>query len=583
MVLLSLFSVLHLLGQVSPGTSNPGNAPAQVTQAPAVNAVLDRIIQRENELGANLRKFTPLVETYVQYLQPDGELGFVPKNDRYFLGQLNLSDKVREKTFADAQHKGAFKGTLDSLTGFFSLLGVKLDRRGFLYSALVDDGNFNAQNYDFEYIHREFLGEVRCLVFNVVPSKRGRGVRFLGRIWVEDQDYSIVRFNGVRTPSTATNRYLHFDSWRAQAAPGMWLPAMVYVEESELKFGMVHAVHLKGQTRFWGYQPTHGMRTDELTNITVEDATENVKDQTQAPGDMSPIQATRAWQQQAGDTVLEKLQRAQLLAPPGEVDKVLETVVKNLIITNHLDTLTDVHCRVLLTTPLESFTAGNTIVVSRGLLDVLPDEASLAAVLAHELAHIALGHRIDEQYAFADRAFFPDQEVFRRLAVAHTNAEEEAADQKALEYLKNSPYADKMPSVGLFLKTVSLRSATLPNLINPHLGNRFAMRDGVTRMNELAAAAPQLDMRKIEQVTALPIGGRINVDPWDGSVQLMKANPIAPLSAREKMPLEITPLSPYLTRVKVEASAQASKSAPAPEAPAGVKVEANTERETPAR
>ncbi len=66
----------------------------------------------------------------------------------------------------------------------------------------------------------------------------------------------------------------------------------------------------------------------------------------------------------------------------------------------------------LLTTPLESFTIGHTIVVSRGLLDVLPDEASLAMVLARELGHIALGHQLDTRLAFNDRMFFADEDTF---------------------------------------------------------------------------------------------------------------------------------------------------------------------------
>ena len=79
------------------------------------------------------------------------------------------------------------------------------------------------------------------------------------------------------------------------------------------------------------------------------------------------------------------------MAADGEVDQILETVVNNLLVTNKLDGIRGVRCRVLLTTPLESFVIGRTIVLSRGLLDVLPDEATLAAVLAHELAHIVRG------------------------------------------------------------------------------------------------------------------------------------------------------------------------------------------------
>ena len=125
--------------------------------------------------------------------------------------------------------------------------------------------------------------------------------------------------------------------------------------------------------------------------------------------------AERAWQRQAEENVLDRLQSAGLMAPVGEVEKVLQTVVDNLIITNNLTLEPEVRCRILLTNPLESFTVGHTIIVSRGLLDVLPDEASLAAVLAHELSHLVLGHELDTKYAFSDRMIFPDD----RTLAAH--------------------------------------------------------------------------------------------------------------------------------------------------------------------
>ena len=124
------------------------------------------------------------------------------------------------------------------------------------------------------------------------------------------------------------------------------------------------------------------------------------------------------WERTAEDNALDHLQKVGLIAPLGDVDKILQTVVNNLILTNNLEIIPDVRCRVLLTSPLESFTVGHTIVISRGLLDVLPDEASLAMTLAHELSHIALGHRIDTRFAFNDRFFFPDTSTFQRMDFA---------------------------------------------------------------------------------------------------------------------------------------------------------------------
>ena len=109
-----------------------------------------------------------------------------------------------------------------------------------------------------------------------------------------------------------------------------------------------------------------------------------------------------------------------MLARTGEVDNVLNTVINNLEITNNLDIQPEVRCRVLLTSPLESFTFGHTIFISRGMLDVLPDEASLAAVLAHELAHIVLGHPTDTTFAFKDRSIVSDSQLLRRMHFTRT-------------------------------------------------------------------------------------------------------------------------------------------------------------------
>ena len=288
-------------------------------------------------------------------------------------------------------------------------------------------------------------------------------------------------------------------------------------------------------------------KTEEFTQILV-DSPQSVTDQSEAASDATPIVAERMWEKQAEENAIERLQKIGLLAPPGDVDKLLATVVNNLLITNNIDLQSDFHCRVLLTSPLESFTIGHTIVISRGLLDVLPDEASLAMVLAHELSHIVLGHRFDTKLAFNDKMFFPDEESFQRLDFKRSSADEEAADAKAVELLKNSPYKDKLGNAGLFLKALQQKAPELRKLIRPHLGNSFAGSKNV-RMASLIASAPALDEKRLDQIAALPLGGRIKVDPWSDQVELSKAKPVALTSAREKMEFEITPFFPYLTRL----------------------------------
>jgi hypothetical protein len=189
-------------------------------------------------------------------------------------------------------------------------------------------------------------------------------------------------------------------------------------------------------------------------------------------------------------------------------------------------------------------------VLSRGLLDVLPDEASLAMVLAHELGHIVLGHRLDTKYAFGDRMIFPDEETLSRVQLARGPYDEEAADKKAIEILQNSPYKDKLGNAGLFLRALEARSKQLPGLITPQFGSRMAKGESVMRMSALLQSAPALQITDLSQVAALPLGSRIKLDPWDDHVELNRSKPLRLQSARDKMAFEVTPMIPHLARYR---------------------------------
>jgi hypothetical protein len=548
------------------GAGPESTIPATVTQIPAPSSapapgsfdqVVDRIVEREHFFVAQMKHAHPLIETYIQNMKSDKELGATPTNDHYFLGRLDMSNGTDDRTFIE--QPGFGRRMLSSLTSVYSMHFLPL---GFAQMVMLDD-DFQKKYYNLTFVRREFLGEIRCLVIDVQPKENSGKGRFLGRMWVEDQDYNIVRFNGTYSPHARTSFYLHFDSWRLNLRPGIWLPAYVYSEESDMKYKMTQNLHFKAQTRLWGYDLKNLGRTDEFTSIQVD--TPSVKDQSESAQDATPVEAQRLWQRQAEENAVERLQKIGLLAPSGDVDKVLATVVNNLIVTNNLDIQPEVRARVLLTSPLESFTIGHTIVVSKGLLDVLPDEASLAMVLARELGHVALGHQMDTKFAFNDRMFFADEDTFSNLNFRRSTADEEAADQKALELLTNSPYKDKLGNAGLFLRALQTRAPELRNLIRARLGDGLV--SGKTlRMSSLLNSAPQLDERKKDQIAALPLGGRIKVDAWSNEAAMAKTKPVALLSAREKMPFEVTPVFPYLTRIPVSGAEKVASTSPAPAA-----------------
>jgi len=546
------------------GSSPISGAPAQ-SGAPmpaaslTLNDVIDRVVQREHLFLAQMRHMHPLVETYLQDLKNDSSGNPIPIKDKYFLGRLDMSEGPEDTSFVG--QPGFGHRLVTKLTGIYSLHFLPL---GFAQMVVLDT-DFQKRYYNFNFVRREFLGDVRCLVIDVQPKEGEKTPRFLGRIWVEDQDYNIVRFNGTYTPHPKVNFFFHFDSWRLNLRPGTWLPAYIYTEESDLKTGLTKTLHFKAQTRLWGYDLKGLSKTEEFTQILV-DSPQSVKDQSETAADATPVVAERMWEKQAEENVVDRLLKIGLLAPPGEVDKILCTVVNNLLLTNDIDLQGDLHCRVLLTAPLESFNIGHTIVVSRGLLDVLPDEASLAMVLAHELSHIVLGHRLDTTLAFDDKMFFPDEDSFQRFDFKRNNADEEAADSKALELLKNSPYKDKLGNAGLFLKALEQKAPDLPNLIRPHLGNSLFQGKGV-RMSSLLAAAPALDEKKLDQIAALPLGGRIKVDPWSDQVELSKAKAVPLNSANEKMEFEITPFFPHLSRLSTGGTEKMALTTSSPVAP----------------
>ena len=507
--------------------------------------MIDKVIAREHSFIDNVKQYRPLAETYIQNMQEGKEHNVRPVADTYFLGRLDFKESTNEEVFQKNKPGG--------MHHFFSPLEM-LEKNtftrhyvpnGFATMAIVDR-DFQKANYYFTFVRQEFLGEVRCIVVDVQPKEKAHQGSFVGRIWVEDHDFNIVRFNGTYSNKSNYDSYFHFDSWRMNTLPGIWLPSYIYSEETVRKHDLPPFIQprFKAQTRFWDYDEVHIKHESEFTDVRVDMAQDH---EAAFRAQATPLEAQRNWERLAEDNAIDHLQKIGLIAPLGPVDRVLQIVVDNLSITNNLEIIPDVRCRVLLTTPLESFTIGHTIVISRGLIDVLPDEGALAMVLSHELAHIVLNHRIDTKFAFNDRFFFSEPVTFQRMDFGRNALDEQAADKKAIELLNNSPYKDKLASAGLFLRQVQDRAQVLPNLIRPHFGNPLGNKN-TTRLAPVATVAPKLE-DNVDQVSALSLGARVNLNPWNNQIEMMSAKHVTLLSPADKMPLEVTPFFPYLTRM----------------------------------
>jgi hypothetical protein len=518
---------------------------AQDQQSPgALDQVVTRIIARENQEMVMIRVYSPLVETYIQKVsnKKNNEEGWEPAGDHYFIGRAEFSKGLNLEAI-EARNDNPLRHVFANLNRLFDF-GNEYLPKGFLQMIYPDTNGLDAQTYNFAYVRREFLGEVRTLVFDVTPAKKAGKGRFEGRIWVEDEAFTIVRFNGSYSGNNNSNLKFHFDSWRVNAGPNLWLPAFIYSEENTQKYLLAGATLSKAQTRLWGYNIGHASEEQELSRVLIESA-DPVIDKSQQNTDLSPVQEVRAWDLQAANNVMDRLQRQGLIAPKGEVDKILETVANNLEVTNNLNFDPEVRCRVLLTSTIESFAMGRTIVLSRGLIDVLPDEASLAAMVAKELGHIMLDKKSSTPFGFYDWMNRLDEKhTFQHLDFARSREEDQAASTKAADLLKNSPYKDQLRTAEMFIAELQKRSKEIPNLISPRLGGFILSRPSVTADTE--------DKPEANQIVALPLGGRVKLDPWDDTLDLLKSKPVGSITEREKMPFEITPFVLYLTRVPPE-------------------------------
>jgi hypothetical protein len=551
---------------------------------PAQNALIDKAIGREKEVIKVVKERAPLVETYIQNMKPDPLLLQVPDSDEHHLARVDFGKVINDDAYKDykgnfqaKQSKLAFfKNSFSALGGISSSLRLTFHESGFVQMVLMDSNGFDREHYTFTFIRNDFLGNIPTAVFDVSPisGKREYG-RFFGRIWVETHDGNVVRFNGDFAGSIQTMKeFYHFDSWRTNVQPNLWLPTSFYVEESDPK-SPENTLRFKAINYVWGYTlkvPTDSNADNTSLNVL------NAQDVSNDAPDVSPLGAQREWQQQAEDNVIERLTQAGLLDAPSDFDKTLAALANNILVYNNLQVSRPVRVRTLLTEPLESLAVGNTIILSKSLIDttsvITADGAQqtgdLNALLAFQLAHIILDHRLDTKYAFSDRLLFPSTSVFERIPMHHTDVDNEAAAKEAIKLLSTKELADSQQYFGLYLEQLQQRLKGLTALNTPVIGDALIKsdKDPTFWMQAMVPKGIKLDMKDLKQQAAMPLASFLRFDPWTDQVVQMHSSFEPIINERDKMPFEVEPV--YLKLAYYTApTAPAGTPAPAPSPAAG--------------
>src|SRR5260370_21824584 len=145
---LSNYILLLALGASAAATASAAPAP-NADQPRTMEQVVDRVTHNGQLLYGQIRNFSPLVETYLQNLKPDKDLGQVPAGDKYFLGRANFAKGVSLVPLTETSNKG--KKVFGSIGNFFSF-AMQFLPDGFLQMIFIDTNAFYPQPSNLTYL-----------------------------------------------------------------------------------------------------------------------------------------------------------------------------------------------------------------------------------------------------------------------------------------------------------------------------------------------------------------------------------------------------------------------------------------------
>ncbi len=480
--------------QEGEGRSSPKIEFASRTQ----EQLTRRIFAGEREMIAGIRNTSPLLETYFQSLWPSTK-DQSPIDDAYFLSKVDFARGYKP---AGGGRRGyqtfLFGGTRESRKVQVNN-GERWEQNpdGFLDMLFVDLEAFDADTYRLRYLQNDTWSGRICLVFSVIPKMPHLQGQFEGQIWVETSALKIVRIKGTFTPPRSPKLlrrivgggtfpiYLSFDSVRTEVAPGSWLPSYSYFDETrtwrQIDRDAETDIRYRGHIFIWGYQDFH------------------------------PTNDEMIWDHKPDEIV--RLETDRVLARPGSMERTLTAIARRIVDANGIN-LPEVECRVLLTTPIEIFSTGNTIVLSRGLLNILPDESIIPVLLAHEIANMAMresgavGDSPSKQRS-VDRSGidnFENSSTYRSSVTTVDNW------KTTLAFVERAGYSNGADSTSSLSLQLAKHSKQIPNLTLP----RFS--PSLTNLSRILpqAAPPQTTT----SVAPLVLRGKYTIDAWTGTLSV---------------------------------------------------------------
>ncbi len=490
-----------------------GDGTATVDSEPN-EEIIDRISRNEIQ---SFQQFRANIEVYIQEFDADG----IVRNDHYWLGEartqrgrLSTSEFATRPTRSRPQPKSEIVPA-----GFATLL-------------FPDPAGFDIDHFDWKYRGRELLGTVATLIFDLRPKPIAGNGSFIGRVWVAPPpDLQILRFDGTFTgpPRKKTSPYLHFVGVRNRVTlrdVGLWIPAAVYIDERDLGKPVAGIAELRARVNVWRMH-----KQAETTTSSGTLAAEGDGGSEKTPT-LSRLREPAVVYAETERKILDWLQAAGLIAPPSDVDRMVEGIIYKLIRNAPINSSGQIHCRTLLSLPLEWFVVGRTLVISKSIVDTATDESALAAVLAPAAASLLQNRPIQP----ISEAFLQNRDqALKKFSFELSKKDIAEAEKDALKLLQLSEFLPALANAAVFQRIAEKYCAQLPAAFTPRFGNKLSVCEQGSLLRQLDPYAP----RKSKGPGALPLNARLSINGWTDEIQML--DPPEDNAPFLLLPIELSP------------------------------------------
>ena len=309
---LALVFAVTMSSHAAGGPKKDKDLAAGKKLTPEQSALIDKAIVREKVVIKEVKARTPLVETYIQNMRPDPVMRQVPDSDQHFLGRVEFNKVIGDQSFKEGAKAGGKKestmghimGSLNFIKGLGGSLHLQFQEAGFVQMILMDSNTTSTSST---------ITSISFVTISLEPfrplcstsRRRPRAARDAFSVASGWRSRTAMSFGStviVAGSEKDYHEFFHFDSWRTNIQPDLWLPTSFYVEESDPK-SVTSTLKFKAINHVWGYVLKVPATSAEVATIDVEGA----KDESQTSSDLSPRGQQIAFEQEAEDNVVERL------------------------------------------------------------------------------------------------------------------------------------------------------------------------------------------------------------------------------------------------------------------------------------